>query len=178
MSAPTNRPAVPTDGRPRRPRPEAVKNAGRSAARRIVQRGGAGVARLDNSRGAHAVLLQAIYLLVPRLFNPEVAGDLDAKLELRIRDPRGGDPDVSTIVIAQRRCRVVPGPDPAARVAVTVGVDDLVRMVSGEVGWPQLVSARRLVLWGDPYLALRFPLLFGLARGAGEGALLALVRGA
>jgi len=49
-------------------------------------------------------------------------------------------------------------------------------MVSGEVGWPQLVSAKRLVLWGDPYLALRFPLLFGLAKGAGESPLLALVR--
>jgi hypothetical protein len=157
-------------------RPQVVKDAGRSAAQRLVQRGGAGVARMDRSRGAHALLLQAVYLMIPRLFDSNSAGDLDAKFELRIRDPRGGDPDVSTVVIARRRCRVVPGPDPSTRVALTVGVDDLVRMVSGEVGWPQLVSAKRLVLWGDPYLALRFPLLFGLAKGAGESPLLALVR--
>ena len=161
---------------PRRSKPAAVRDAGRNAAQRIVQRGGAGVARLDSARSAHTLLLQAAYLLIPRLFKPEAAGDLDARLELRIRDPRGGDPDVSTIVISERRCRVVPGPDPSARVSITVGADDLVRMVSGEVGWPQLVSAKRLVLWGDPYLALRFPILFGLAKGAGESALLALMR--
>jgi hypothetical protein len=162
--------------RRRRTRPEAVKDAGRSAAQRIVRRGGAGVARLDSTRPAHAVLLQAVYLLVPRLFNADAAGDLDSKLELRIRDPRGGDPDVSTIVIKDRQCRMRPGPDASARVALTVGADDLVRMVSGEIGWPQLVSAKRLLIWGDPYLALRFVLLFGLASGPGDSALLALIR--
>jgi len=176
MSAPVSELETPGAARRRKTRPQAVKEAGRSAAQRLVQRGGAGVARMDSTRGAHAVLLQAVHLLIPRLFDPDRAGGLDAKLELRIRDPRGGDPDVSTVVIAGRRCHVVPGPDPAARVAITVGADDLVRMVSGEVGWPQLVSAKRLVLWGDPYLALRFPLLFGLAKGPGESALLALVR--
>ena len=173
MSTPI--PDAPEAGR-RRTRPAAVRDAGRSAAQRLVQRGGAGVARLDSTRTAHALLLQAVHLLIPRLFDPDSAGDLDAKFELRIRDPRGGDPDVSTVVIAGGCCRVLPGPDPSTRVALTVGADDLVRMVSGEVGWPQLVSAKRLVLWGDPYLALRFPLLFGLAKGAGESPLLALVR--
>jgi hypothetical protein len=177
MSTMTPEAWPPTSDRRRRTRPEAIKHAGRNAAQRLVQRGGAGVARLDSKRQAHAVLLLAVHLLIPRLFDPDSAGDLDARLELRITDPAGGDPDISTVVIKDRRCRVLAGPDPSgARVALTVGADDLVRMVSGEIGWPQLVSAKRLVLWGDPYLALRFPLLFGLAKGPGESALLALIR--
>jgi len=175
MSTTPTADGVPANRRGRRTGPQAVKDAGRSAAQRLVLRGGAGAARLDSSPAAHAVLLRAVRLMIPRLFDPKAAGDLDARLELRIRHPRGGDPDVSTVVIADRRCQIVPGPDPTARVSITVGADDLVRMVSGEVGWPQLVSAKRLVLWGDPYLALRFPLLFGLAKGAGESALLAVV---
>ena len=153
----------------------AVRNAGLTAAQRVVRRGGAGVARLDRYPHAHAALLLAIYLMIPRLFDPEAAGDLDASFELRIPDPHGGDPDVSSVIVAERRCRIVPGPGPTARVAVTAGADDLVRMASGEVGWPQLVSAGRMVLWGDPFLALRFPLLFGLPPGAGEASLLRLV---
>ena len=160
----------------RPPSAHAVKQAGRHAAHRLVQRGGAGIARLDSSRGAHALFLLATYLLIPRLFIPERAGDLDAKMVLRILDPGGGEPDESTLVIADRKCRVVPGADPSARVSITVGFDDLVRMISGEVGWPQLVSARRLVLWGDPYLALRFPMVFGVEKGRGETPLLAVVR--
>lgn len=176
MSTATPEPAGLTRDRERRTRAEAVRAAGRGVAQRLVERGGAGIARLDGNRGGHAALVLAAYLLIPRLFDPDAAGDLVAKFELRIRDPRGGEPGVSTVVIADRRCRIVPGPDPSARVALTIGADDLVRMASGEVGWPQLVSAKRLVLWGDPFLALRFPLLFGIEKGAGESRLLALVR--
>jgi hypothetical protein len=71
------------------------------------------------------------------------------------------------VVVANRKCQVVLGPYRPARVVVTTGADDIVRMASGEIGWPQLVSAGRMVLWGDPYLALRFPLLFGLPAGPG-----------
>ncbi|HEY5318705.1 MAG TPA: SCP2 sterol-binding domain-containing protein [Solirubrobacteraceae bacterium] len=154
---------------------EAVRDAGRTAAQRAVRRGGTGVARFDRYPSAHAAFVVAIYVLIPRLFDPAMAGDLDASFELRIRDPHGGDPDVSSVVVAQGKCRVVLGPTPPARVVVTTGADDIVRMASGEIGWPQLVSAGRLILWGDPYLALRFPLLFGLPAGPGKPTLLRLL---
>jgi hypothetical protein len=160
-----------------RPRPRAaVKGAGRQAAQRVVERAGAGIARLDGARVAHPLLVQAVNLLIPYLFIADRAGDLDSKMVLRILDPRGGAPSESTVLISDRRCAVVPGADPSARVSITAGIDDLVRLVSGEVGWPQLVSARRMVLWGDPYLALRFPMLFGVEKGAGQSALFGLVR--
>lgn len=153
----------------------AVRRGARAAAERVVRRGGAQVARLDSFPGAHTVLLLGIYLVIPQLFDPEAAGDLNASFELRIRDPHGGDPDACAVVVAERRCRVVFGRLSKARVTVTAGADDLIRMASGDVGWPQLVSAGRLVLWGDPFLAIRFPLLFRLPAKPGGPPLLSLL---
>jgi hypothetical protein len=150
---------------------QAVRRAGRTAAQRAVRRGGGQLARLNRLRGGHALLVVGIYVLIPFLFDPEMAGDLDDHFELRIRNPRGGDPDVAAVVVSGGKCQVVLGPYAhAARVVVTAGADDFVRMASGEIGWPQLVSAGRMVLWGDPYLALRFPLLFGMPAGPGKPA--------
>jgi hypothetical protein len=38
----------------------------------------------------------------------------------------------------------------------------MIRLVSGAIGWPELLSSGRLELTGDPFLALRFPTLFRL----------------
>jgi len=150
------------------------RRAARRATERVVRRGGARLAGLDRYLGTHTVLLLGIYVVIPLLFRPEHAGDLDASFELRIRNPRGGDPDACAVLVAGGRCRIAFGCNPKARVIVTAGADDLIRMASGDIGWPQLVSARRLTLWGDPYLALRFPLLFGMPAGPGRPALLDL----
>jgi hypothetical protein len=153
----------------------AARNSGRTAVERVVRRGGRQLARLNRIRGGHAMLVVGIYVLIPFLFDPEMAGDLDDHFELRINNPRGGDPDVAAVVVAAGKCQVVLGPYAPARVVVTAGADDFVRMASGEIGWPQLVSAGRMVLWGDPYLALRFPLLFGMPAGPGKPAFLNLL---
>jgi hypothetical protein len=147
---------------------QAFRRSGRKAAGRTVRRGGVQLARLDRYRGAHEVLLLGIYLFIPLLFDPDAAGDLDASFELRIRDPAGGDPDACSVIVAKRKCRVVFGADRKTRVIVTTGADDIIRMASGDIGWPQLVSAGRLSLWGDPFLTLRFPMLFGLPAGPGK----------
>ena len=60
-------------------------------------------------------------------------------------------------------CTVTPGPARGAGAAVTVGADDMIRMASGAVEWPELLAQKRLELSGDPFLALRFPKLFGFA---------------
>jgi len=145
---------------------------GRHAAQRVVRRGGSQLARLERTRAGQAMLVVGIYVLMPLLFDPDLAGDLDARFELRILDPHGGDPEVASVVVREGKCRIGLGPAPPARVSVSAGAGDLVRMASGEIGWPQLVSAGRLVLWGDPYLALRFPMLFGMPAGPGAPALL------
>jgi SCP-2 sterol transfer family len=139
-----------------------LREAARSAGLRAVRRGGARVARWDRNPAAHAALLLVIERTIPLLFNPDAAGRIDQRFELRIRNPRGLEPDAFTIVVADRRCTVVRGPAHAACVTVTIGADDLVRLVSGDVGWPALLSRGRLVIAGNPFLALRFVRMFGL----------------
>jgi hypothetical protein len=148
---------------------------GRAAVERMVRRGGVQLARLDRYRGFHTVLMLGIYVVIPLLFDPDAAGDLDASFELRIRNPHRDDADACAVVVSEAKCRIVFGNVPRARVIVTAGADDLIQMASGEIGWPQLVSAGRLVLWGDPYLALRFPMLFRMLAGPGRPPLLSLV---
>ena len=152
----------------------ALTHRTRRGAERVFQVGGAQFARINRFPNGHAALLLSIYVLIPFLFDPKWAEGVDASFELRIPDPAGDPPDVSTVVVRNGRCRIIPRPDPDARVTVTIGADDIVRMASGAIGWPQLVSSGRMVLWGDPYLALRFPLLFGLPAGRGEPALFRL----
>lgn len=155
---------------------QVVARRSRRALSAVVRTGGNQMARIDGNPHGHAALLLSVYVLIPFLFDPKWAEDLDASFELRVTDPAGGDPDVSTVVVREGRCEVVPRPEPSAPVTVTIGADDIVRMSSGVIGWPQLVSSGRMVLWGDPYLAMRFPLLFGLPSSRGEPGLLRLTR--
>jgi hypothetical protein len=117
-------------------------------------------------------MLRAIEKAIPLLFVSAAASGLDETFELRIRNPRRAEPDPFALAIADRRCLVTPGPAPSARSSVTVGADDLVRLVSGEVGWPELLSDGRLEMTGDPFLALRFPQLFALPAQAGRPVIL------
>jgi hypothetical protein len=47
-----------------------------------------------------------------------------------------------------------------------VHASDLVRLAVGRAGWPALLASGRLVLSGDPFLALRLPTLFRLRAAA------------
>jgi hypothetical protein len=137
-------------------------DTGRIRARTLLSRGGARVARLDQRAAAHRLILRAVPLALTRRFDADSAGDLDAVLELRVRDPGGGRIDAFELRISAGRCEVRPGParDPGA--TVLVGAGDMIRLASGAVGWPELLSAGQLELSGDPFLALRFPNLFRL----------------
>jgi hypothetical protein len=129
---------------------------------RVMSRGGARVARLDARPVPHRVILRVIQHAIPRRFDPEAARDLEAVFELRVRDPRGREPALFALTVADGRCEATPGPasDPAA--SATLGADDLIRMVSGAVGFPELLASGRLELAGNPFIALRFPGLFRL----------------
>lgn len=130
---------------------------------RVLQWGGDRVARLDRRPVPHRVIVAAAQRVMPRLFNPSAAGELDAVFELRVRDPAGGAEQRLGLVIRGGTCTVRPGPAPDAGAMVTMGADDMVRMASGAVEWPELLAAKRLELSGDPFLALRFPGLFGFS---------------
>jgi hypothetical protein len=113
----------------------------------------------------HGVAMRAIRAALPARFDPEQARDLDATLELRVRKPHGGGSTPLALRIAHGELEISPGPAPGAGAAAELGADDLVRLAAGAVGWPELISAGRMSLTGDPFLALRFPALFRLPAG-------------
>ena len=120
------------------------------------------LATLSRGRLAHRLLLRTLAPAIRTRFDPIAARDLEATLELAIRDPRGRPDARYELTIAEARCRVRAGAPvrPAAR--ATIGGDDLILLASGAVGWPELLSSGRFELTGDPFLALRFATLFRL----------------
>ncbi len=135
---------------------------------RVVVRGGSRLAQLDRRPVPHRVILRALPRAIAARFDREAAGELEALFELRVRDPGGGESAQFLLSVAHGRCEVSSGAADTAGASVAVGADDLIRLVSGAAGWPALLSAGRLELAGDPFLALRFPILFRLP-AAGDG---------
>jgi hypothetical protein len=131
-----------------------------------VSRAGARVAELDRRPLPHRAILRALPWAITRRFDPQAAGDLQAVFELRVSQPGGGEPAHFKLAIADGRCEVTPGPADDASALATVDAGDMIRMVSGALGWPELLAAGRLELAGDPFLALRFPGLFRLPTSA------------
>lgn len=141
-----------------------------TALRTTVARGGAAVARLEHRPALYRAVVRAIPLVIPRRFDAAAAADLDARFDLRVRNPAGGEPASFQIAIHDGRCEVRPGTSGDGVTAVTVTAGDLVRLASAATGWPELLSSGRLELSGNPFEALRFPALFRLPSAPAAGA--------
>jgi hypothetical protein len=141
-----------------------------------IRRGGARLARLDGSGAGHAALLRAIERLLPRLFDPGAAGDLDAVFELQLAHPRRAEPDRFALAVRDGELTLKRGVARAPGAVISLGADDMVRLASGEVSWTELLARGRLTLSGDPFLALRFPRLFDLPPEPGDPLILRLRR--
>jgi len=139
-----------------------VRDTGRARARTLLRHGGSRFAKLDQRAPTHRLIVRALPLALAKRFDPDSARGLEAVLELRVSNPDGREPDLFELMISDGSCEVRPGPahDPGA--SAQIGADDMIRLASGAVGWPQLLAAGRLELSGDPFLALRFPNLFRL----------------
>jgi putative sterol carrier protein len=145
-----------------------------STSSQFIRRGGARIARIDRSRIGHEALLRAIERLVPRLFDPAAAGELDAVFELQLKHPRRAEPDRFGLAVRGGHLTVTRGAAPGAGAVISLGADDMVLLASGEAGWTELLASGRLTLSGDPFLALRFPRLFDLPADAGDPLVLRL----
>jgi hypothetical protein len=136
-----------------------------NAIERAIIRSGPRIAQLDRHRGGRAALITAIDHVLPRLFDADAAGELDAIFALEIRGPRTV---FRTLTVRDRRLTITRGRPHAPQATVTIGADDIVRLATGDTGWPALLAGGRLELAGDPFLALRFPRLFALPAAAGK----------
>jgi hypothetical protein len=112
------------------------------------------------------VVSRVMEVAIPMRFDAARARGLSATFELRVRRLPHRTPVPLTLEIADGRCRVRGGPARGPGAVATMSIADMVRLVVGRVGWPQLMSSGRLELSGDPFLALRFPSLFRLPAGA------------
>jgi len=111
-------------------------------------------------RPAEAVVALAVPRGIAARFDPGAAGDLDAVLELRLARTEVR----YAVSVAGGRCVVERRAAPDARAHVTISAGDIVRLITGTIEWTALLAAGRLQLGGDPFLALRFPALFGFGR--------------
>jgi ubiquinone biosynthesis protein UbiJ len=91
-----------------------------------------------------------------RRFDRVAAGELVATFELVVSGAR------YAVRVSDGQCSVARRPAPEAGATVTISAADLVRLISGVVEWTRLLAEGRLRLDGDPFLALRFPQLFGV----------------
>jgi predicted lipid carrier protein YhbT len=115
----------------------------------------------DISRRA---ILRAVPAGIARRFDPVAAGSLEAVLELRVTDADGSRGAQFAVIVADGRCLVERRAAPEAGARVSIPAGDAVRLLAGAARWQELLAQRRLTLAGDPFLALRFPTLFGFAR--------------
>jgi hypothetical protein len=143
-----------------------------TAIERAVRRGGVRASRLDRIPGGHLALVRMIERTLPRLFDPAAAGDLDATFALEISHPRGRRPDVLGLTVRDGALRVTRGRPQHAGATVSISAEDMVRLATGDAGWPELLASGRLSLGGDPFLALRFPRMFELPAEAGTPVIL------
>ena len=102
----------------------------------------------------------AIALGVRLRFDGRAANDLRATFELRVR--MTGRLARLLVFVDDGRCQVRPARAGSADTRATVSLADMLRMTIGIASWPELLSSGRLILDGDPFLALRLPALFRL----------------
>lgn len=139
-----------------------------TAIERAVRRGGVRAGRLDRVPGGHLALVRMIERTLPRLLQASAAGDLDATFALEIIHPRGRRPDVLGLTVRNGALTVTRGRPRSAGATVSISAEDMVRLATGDAGWPELLASKRLALGGDPFLGLRFPRMFDLPAEAGR----------
>jgi hypothetical protein len=120
---------------------------------------------------ARRVVVESIFLIMPRYLDRTRAAGLDMAIRWRVRngDPDEGSVDVYDLIIAERRCRVTRG-ESQARPLVTITTEsvELLRLATGRSSPMQSYLAGRLALRGDIMQAARLSSLFRMPTG-GQG---------
>ena len=137
-----------------------ISAASRARGQSLLSRSGARLAKLDQRQLPHRLIVRAMPLAITKRFDPRAATDLEATFELRVRDQHGGEPACFELLVSKGRCEARSGHAANPQATATLGADDMIRLASGGVGWPELLSTGRLELTGDAFLGLRFPNLF------------------
>ena len=109
-------------------------------------------------------IIDALVAHMASSLRPDVAGDLDATIQVKLWDRPGGGYDHRELVIRDGRCEVSPTPGEDADLTLKVRPGDLRRIVTGEAGPKRLAFGGKLRVIGDVRLAMRLTDLFDLSR--------------
>jgi alkyl sulfatase BDS1-like metallo-beta-lactamase superfamily hydrolase len=113
---------------------------------------------------ARRVLLDVVFSQMPRRLHRTRAAGVDSTVRWRITRP-GAAADVYQLEIVDGRCRVVRGtPKRDARVTITIGGADFLRLILGTSDAMQAYFSGRLELSGDIMHAAKLTLLFRTPR--------------
>jgi putative sterol carrier protein len=93
---------------------------------------------------------------------PEVAGDLDAVIHVKLWDRPAGGYDHRGLVIREGRCEAHEEPEEEPDLTLKVRPGDLRKIVTGETGPKRLAFKGRLRALGDIRLGMRMTELFDL----------------
>ncbi len=117
---------------------------------------------------ARRVVVETIFLLMPRYLNRSQATGLDMTIRWRVKGPvpHEDEIDVYDLIIVQRRCRVTRG-ESEGRPLVTITIEpiELLRLVTGRTSPMQSYLGGRLSLRGDIMQAARLTSLFRVPTG-------------
>jgi putative sterol carrier protein len=131
----------------------------RAFARFVARSPGERLERLASGPLRRSVL-NAIFRQMPRRFVKEKAKDVDAVIDWRIKDSRGGEPDRYQVVIRSEKCRVTRHPSEPARTTLELGGVDFLRIAAGVVQGPELFMGGKLKIEGDLMFAAQLASLF------------------
>jgi len=105
-------------------------------------------------------VLDKIFLDMPAVFRSDRAGRDKEIVHWHIADRPDGGEDVYELVLADGGCQVSAPPRQGARLALTIGAVDFLRVVTGNANPTTLFLRGRMRAKGDLGLAMRFPKMF------------------
>ena len=125
----------------------------------VASASGPFAARADNLKPSRNLGLRLLPKVLTRRFAAEHANGVDAVIELRVNESRGGPEVRFRLQISDNELQVSRGTAPEARAWLSGGLNDFVLIASGATPWTELLASHRLELGGDPFTALRVPVL-------------------
>jgi putative sterol carrier protein len=110
-------------------------------------------------------VLNEIFGRMPGLFRADRAGNTNTVIHWSIGDGPDGRVDTYELVIADGKCVLSPVPEHEAKLALTLGQADFLKVVSGNANPVMMFMTGKLKAKGDLGLAAKIADLFDIPKG-------------
>lgn len=117
------------------------------------------------SSDARGKILDEIFSRMPSLFRPDRAGSTNAVIHWNVGDRPDGGVDTYELVIANGACTLSPSPENDAKLSLTLGAVDFLKVVTGTGNPVMMFMTGKLKAKGDLGLAANIANLFDIPKG-------------